>query len=79
MSAIYTLKIFEGVYTYVKSMNIFFYLEKSDENMTLAAVQWRADRMDHESFSSTFLRIYCSLNIVVHYVVVLHFPWYELI
>jgi len=37
-------------------------------------LQWSAKRMDHGSFSSTFLRIYCSLNIVV-----LHFPWYELI
>jgi len=29
-------------------------------------VQWSVKRMDHGSFSSTFLRIYCSLNIVVY-------------
>ena len=34
--------------------------------IVLLYIQWRADRMDHESFSSTFLRIYCSLNIVVY-------------
>lgn len=35
MSAIYALKIFEGLYTYVTSAIIYFDLEKLDENMTL--------------------------------------------
>ena len=35
MSAIYALKIFEGLYTYVKSGIRYFDLEKLDENMTL--------------------------------------------
>jgi len=38
MSGRDALKIFEGVYTYVTSMNIFFYLEKSKENTTQSAI-----------------------------------------
>ena len=35
MNEIYTLKIFEGVSTYVRSAIVIFNLEKLDENMTL--------------------------------------------
>jgi ABC-type metal ion transport system substrate-binding protein len=34
----YGLKIFEGVYTYVKGMTVLFNLNKQDENMTQAAI-----------------------------------------
>jgi hypothetical protein len=34
----YGLKIFEGVYTYVKGMTAFFNLNKQDENMTQATI-----------------------------------------
>ena len=35
---IYTVEIFEGVYIYVSSVNIFFYLKKLDGNMPQAAI-----------------------------------------
>ena len=35
---IYTLEIFEGVYIYVSSVNIFFYLKKSGGNMPQANI-----------------------------------------
>jgi hypothetical protein len=38
VSVIYALKIFEGVYTYVKSMTILFNFDKCDENMIQAAI-----------------------------------------
>ena len=40
--------------------------EQALMNSMLGDIQWSAKRMDHGSFSSTFLRIHCSLNIVVY-------------
>ena len=50
MSAIYALKIFEGLYTYVTSAIIYLDLEKLDENMTL--MKWYGSIDLHNVFGS---------------------------